>query len=449
MARVARFCFALGIAWLSGAMTPAVADITFIGKGSIPGDATDLSGLTGTYTDPALGIPVPANQLGTFGSGIAYSGRGDVYYAVNDRGLTNGEGPGVAYADRMQAFRIAVDPASGTVTPTLIATPLLTDAAGRNFVGAGSAFTGSDPTRNLRLDPEAVVVARDGTLYIADELGPNIYHFDAQGRQLGVVAVPAKFQVPSPRATAAAEVAANTTGRVTNRGLEGLTITPDGSKLVAALQNPLIQDGGTKGVNTRILTVDVATGETHEYVYQLSDKANVVSEILAINDREFLVVERDKNAGDSAAFKKTFRIDLAGATDVSDLGTTAANGLPASGLPAGVTPVSKGLFLDLLDPTFGLAGSSFPEKIEGMTWGADLADGRHLLLFTSDNDGLPTEPSNFYAFAVDPSSIPGLVRMAPVPEPASAASAAIGLAALAVAARLRRRPASSISPRGR
>jgi hypothetical protein len=71
-----------------------------------------------------------------------------------------------------------------------------------------------------------------------------------------------------------------------------------------------------------------------------------------------------------------------------------------------VTPVSKAPFLDLLDPTFGLAGASFPEKIEGLAFGPDLADGRHLLIVTNDNDFVPTQANRFFAFAIDRSDLP-------------------------------------------
>ena len=33
-----------------------------------------------------------------------------------------------------------------------------------------------------------------------------------------------------------------------------------------------------------------------------------------------------------------------------------------------------------------MVGADFPEKIEGLAFGPDLPDGRHLLLVTNDND---------------------------------------------------------------
>jgi hypothetical protein len=81
--------------------------------------------------------------------------------------------------------------------------------------------------------------------------------------------------------------------------------------------------------------------------------------------------------------------------------------LPATGLPAGVKAVTKELFLDLLDPAFGLAGKNSPEKIEGLAFGPDLPDGRHLLLVTTDNDMKADEPTYFFAFAIDKGDLPG------------------------------------------
>src|SRR6185369_11789411 len=126
------------------------------------------------------------------------------------------------------------------------------------------------------------------------------------------------------------------------------------------------------------------------------------NEILAVNDHQFLVLERDGKAGANAAFKRLFLIDIAGATDVS--GITA---LPSTGIPDGVMAVKKTPFLDLLDPAFGLAGATFPEKIEGLAFGPDLPDGRHTLVVTSDNDFIAGNASKLFVFAIDAAALPG------------------------------------------
>src|SRR5581483_8053918 len=104
-----------------------------------------------------------------------------------------------------------------------------------------------------------------------------------------------------------------TSGRVANKGMEGLAITPDGRTLIGGMQSPLIQDGGTSGRFTRIITIDRHSGATHQYAYPLTNigtakkpKYPTVSDILAINDHELLVDERDGNGrGDdsTAAYK--------------------------------------------------------------------------------------------------------------------------------------------------
>src|SRR5262249_26562883 len=138
------------------------------------------------------------------------------------------------------------------------------------------------------------------------------------------------------------------------------------------------------GLNNRIVKVDLFTGQTKEYVYVLDaiNRGQGVSEILAINDHEFLVMERDNRSNlqtpPQAPTRKTiYKIDLTGATDVSGI-----DALPAGALPAGVTPVSKQLFINLLDTDLNLA-ATIAEKLEGLAWGPDLPDGRHVLYLIS------------------------------------------------------------------
>ncbi|MER2602712.1 MAG: esterase-like activity of phytase family protein, partial [Candidatus Competibacter phosphatis] len=117
----------------------------------------------------------------------------------------------------------------------------------------------------------------------------------------------------------------NPVGRVTNKGMEGLAVTPNGKLLVGIMQANLEQDDTG---NLRIVTIDTRTGETHEYAYLLTDGSGV-SEILAVNDHQFLVGERDgKGMADTplltdkasaAKVKKLYLIDLDGAQDMTSL----------------------------------------------------------------------------------------------------------------------------------
>src|SRR5262249_26437804 len=155
--------------------------------------------------------------------------------------------------------------------------------------------------------------------------------------------------------------------------------------LVGAMQSPLLQDGGTAtGQNVRLVKIDVRTGAVHEYAYRLDTVKTTVSEILAINDHEFLVDERDsKGLGDdsTAVVKKLYRIDLDGAAEV---GAISGN--------ANLTPsaVPKTLFLDVVSVlnANGFASFDIPAKLEGIAFGQDVVIGgetRHTLFLANDN----------------------------------------------------------------
>jgi hypothetical protein len=388
--------------------------IELIGKASIAGNRADRSQLTGKLEDGT-----PANRLGSWGSGIAYTGQDDLYVVVSDRGPNASTyKPAVdnttSYPARVQLLRVVVNPGAHTVSAALAETRLLTREDGTALSGLSTEYVADQPSDfpgNRRIDPEGVRVSCDGQhYYVSDEYGPGVFEFNARtGRRTRTFSLPPRFAVSHPAATGAVELTGNASGRQANHGLEGLAISPDGRKLVVILQSPLLQDttasqrGQRIGINVRLLTIDIATGKTQEYLYQLAEgKTHGVSEIVAVNSHEFLVLERDGKAGNDAQCKSLFLIDIDGSTDISHV-----DALPQAVTPADVRPVAKRLFLDLLDRRLGLAGPELPGKIEGLAFGPDLADGRHLLLVSTDNDFRPGEPSVLFAFAIDRSALPG------------------------------------------
>src|SRR5262249_3564037 len=117
--------------------------------------------------------------------------------------------------------------------------------------------------------------------------------------------------------------------RIVNKGMEGLTVTPDGKMLVGIMQSPLANgvsssDAGKSSV-LRIVTFSldpVTFGQTKQYAYVLDSPSAGVSEITAISNTEFLVDERDGkfpgDPGGASTIKNIYRINLADATDISD-----------------------------------------------------------------------------------------------------------------------------------
>jgi hypothetical protein len=417
-------------------LTASAADpgVTLIGQGLVPGSTLDLSGLAGQAIcqrdDPATCIDQAT--LGGFGSGLTFTGYDDVFLMVPDRGPFDGR-TDVPYWDRFHFFYMTVDPTAPfpNIKTVLLDTRFLRSEGNQHFVGDSSAFA-NDVRQTLRFDPEGVSVSNDGNFFVSDEYGPYLFKFNRQGHLIARIPVPEKFLIANP--TGEGDGAGNslelypdhnTFGRQANRGMEGLAITPDGRKLVGMMQNALIQDHGLNantppgrvGITTRIFTYDLQTGESHEYVYVLDaiNQGRGVNELLAINDHEFLVLERDNrtrvptppNDSQSPNLKRIYRIDLskAGLTDVSDV-----DSLPATAAELGaIVPVTKTLFLDLLDPSYKVDATHtikdvIAEKIEGLAWGPDLPDGRHVLYVTSDNDLFPGLPTQIYAFAIDGSA---------------------------------------------
>lgn len=413
------------LALASQSLLAATPGITLIGKGVVSGLALDKSGLKGNICQQ--GAPtncIPKTIFGGFGSALAFTGFKNIFVGVPDRGpfdgLTN-----VPYLDRLHFLQIttALGAPFPNINTVLLETRLLKNKFGETFVGAAGAFGPNLEFSTLRLDPEGVRVGPHGTFYVSDEYGPFVLEFDGQGQLLHRIRVPSSFFISNPSSNPNVELLDNTSGRQGNRGMEGLAISPDGMFLFGMMQNALLQDHGLTpgttdrlGLNNRILQINLFTGETHEYVYVLDaiNRGQGVSEILAINDHEFLVVERDNRSNlqspPQAPTRKTiYKIDLTGATDVSEI-----ESLPAGALPAGVVPVGKTLFINLLDPVFNLA-PTIAEKIEGLAWGPDLSDGRHVLYVVSDNDLNPNLATQIYSFAIDPSLVNFQKQFLPVP----------------------------------
>jgi hypothetical protein len=403
----------------------AGAAVDLIAIGQLPATATDLSGQT-----QLLENGVPANRLGGLGSGLAWAG-GDTFVAVPDRG-PNAVAWNAAvdntssYVARFHTLQLALSAVpSGalpyTLTPIVKSTTLLWSPTALTygaavpaglaanhfpFTGRSDAFDATLPSSNAgdgRLDPEGVRVSRSGkTVYVSDEYGPYIYQFDrATGARGRTYTLPPFFYISNKNAQGALEISGNTSGRVTNKGMEGLAITPDGRTLVGFMQSPLIQDGGDGGRTNRIVTVDTATGVTHQYAYDNYlgaplNKTYNSSELLAINSHEFLVLERDgKGLGDdsTAVVKRLYKIDIAGAIDVSAI--SGENNLLAAAVP-------KTLFLDIRAAlnAKGVTDANIPAKLEGAAFGTDIVVGgvaRHTLYIGNDNDFLTSSPKNHLA----------------------------------------------------
>ena len=277
------------------------------------------------------------------------------------------------------------------------------------------------------LDSKGLVAMHDGTFWVSDEYGPFIIHFDAKGKELERLspfdgAVPHELSLRGP-----------------NQGMEGLTITHDGTTLVgimhSGLQTPGLA-GSSKSVPiTRIVTINLANrSDVHEYLYPLANtqQTNVaVSEIAAVTNTTFLIDERDNEPLPNGN-NKIYVADISGATDVGPHSTVPgatyqadAGGLLVNGVPietfvgvgtdkaatdkleaAGITVTTKSVKLDLSDLVRSLSpnGDFFGhDKIEGLI---TLDGGKTLIIANDSNFGLAGLANDTPPFQLKPKILP-------------------------------------------
>jgi len=188
-----------------------------------------------------------------------------------------------------------------------------------------------------------------------------------------------------------------------NQTLEGVTFTPDGRQLVTAMEDPLYQDGDDPtpdhGALTRITVHDARTGlPGAQYAYPLeplfatppagSTDTNGVSDLVALGDDRFLVLERASVFSTNTWKARLYLVDLRGATNV--LGRDSLVDGP-------VRPVHKTLVSDLSD----VPGLPRVDNVEGITLGPRLPDGRRTVVLVSDDNFASRQVTQFIAFAAD------------------------------------------------
>jgi hypothetical protein len=381
-------------------LTPAAqGEIELFAQGQLPGNSTDESGLTEMLR--VGNERIPHNRMGGF-SAIAYTGKEDLYWVLPDRGPLDGAAD---YACRVQLIKISQPEAGQKLQIQLVATHLQKTENGEQLIGSAKAFDLAAPEKSLRFDCEGLRTGRSGHMYLSDEYGPHIYEFSTNGIRQRSIPLPEKLMIQTPSADPLRERAGNRTGRLPNGGMEGLAIAPDGSTLFGMMQNPLSQDQGENGRFLRLIAVPIGTGPQREYAYKMEAPGLGISEILAVNDHEFLCIERDGASGTAATMKKIMKARLTSGktkftTDISDVAE-----LPDKHLPDSIHPMKKFEFINLLDPKFGLAGASFPKKVEGLTFGPRLG-GKISLIVCTDNDFQAMQPSRFFWFTLDQSDLP-------------------------------------------
>ena len=338
-------------------MTSGIASAQSV---SFQGHTFVNKGLVGVARVPSNAVDQFGETLGGFGSGMAMDldswhrnrdgSFGGTLYMLPDRGW-NTQGT-MDFRGRLHRFEVTLNPLFSGSTASQNQFTLKyrssalfhrlerhPDHRPRSQRGpAGDAgfpgAAGRGTNGHISVDDEAVVHVGDGTVWVSDEYGPYVYHYTENGTLLHVIRPPDAF-IPKRRDATGNPVdnfSANSppigvtynptgnpvSGRQNNQGFEGLAMSPDRQTLFILLQSALIQDlDSTSSTtikltrhNTRLLAYDLRLHKPRlvgEYVVQLphyqdqtKTKPTLLtaaqSEMLALNDHQFLVLARDSSA---------------------------------------------------------------------------------------------------------------------------------------------------------
>ncbi len=167
-------------------------------------------------------------------------------------------------------------------------------------------LTGAD------LDPESLQRGKDGDLWMGDEFGPWILHFD----ETGVLLEP-PFRVPadlvgstsgtgfleSPASPFISAAAPPTVAG--SRGFESLAATPDGKYLYGLLEGATIQDSTSNSDRRYLLEFSIVdrafTGRVWQYLTQPTvtgtQQCCFMADMWALDQHRMVVIERDNGRG--------------------------------------------------------------------------------------------------------------------------------------------------------
>lgn len=366
-------------------------------------------------------------RLGGFGSDLSpHPIHKNQFYALTDRGpntdynVNNDHGKmflDPSYTPRIGLFEIDPQGKINKLKEILLKTP-----TGKPITGLPNQFFGATKeiaydrngqllatgTDEFGLDTEALVALKDGTFWVSDEYGPHLVHFNAEGIEIDRINAYADDQ----RRVRGYLLPLEYANRRQNRGMEGLSITPDQKTLVGIMQSTMSNPDASVNQSdlTRIVMINLETRQIAQYLYrqEVGQKVHSNTSMTALSQSSFLVAERDDDfyKDNPNAFKRIFKIDLQHASNLELIQDSAQFkqdeklGLLIEGLTleqyvlqqgwdglekVGIRSVSKSLVVDLVERL------NYPhDKIEGL-W---VIDSTHLGVLNdddyafSDDDGI-------------------------------------------------------------
>jgi hypothetical protein len=175
-------------------------------------------------------------------------------------------------------------------------------------IRTGRLLTGAD------FDVESFRRDRAGNFWFGDEFGPYLIKTNPQGTVLrSEISMPGVY-APQHKDVVAGKAVANLPS---SGGFEGMAINKSGTKLYTLLERTVAGDANKM---LRIDEFDIAsemyTGR--RFVYPLDASGTNIGDMVAVDDRRFIVLERNSStatASNPAPFKKVYLIDIEAVAD--------------------------------------------------------------------------------------------------------------------------------------
>lgn len=352
----------------------AISSLRFLGKYDLPHHPTFKETIIGGL------------------SGIDYDKQNDVYYLICDD--RSGINDARFYTAKIYSSLKGIDSVKFIKTDKLLQ---------KN----GTPYPSSKINVSLATDPEAlrfnpvskeIVWASEGERIVSEKeialANPAITITTLEGAHVGAYTLPENLMMQQEER-----------GPRQNGTLEGLTFEKSYTSLLAALEEPLFEDGVRADVEetnswVRFYRFDVATRKNvAQYAYRLERiavkpqptngfKVNGVSDILSVGEDRVLAIERSYSTGRSSCTIKVFLADLSGAKDYKKVKSLTKK--------TPKFPITKKLLYNMDD--LGM----YIDNVEGVTLGPELSNGNKSLIFISDNNFLPTQKTQFLLFEIIP-----------------------------------------------
>lgn len=167
-------------------------------------------------------------------------------------------------------------------------------------IRSGRLLTGAD------FDIESVRKDKNGHLWFGDEFGPFLVKTSATGTVLKQeVSLPGVFAPENPF------LAGGAPNLGSSRGFEGMAINAGGDRLYTLLEGTVTGDPA-KSLRINEFDVDRESYTGASWLYHLDADGTNIGDMTAINDHEFVVIERNgaTATGGGTPFKRIFKIDL-------------------------------------------------------------------------------------------------------------------------------------------